>query len=189
MTTIDADLACDDKRMVQYRFDIRRCCFQSTSCNTQRSVAVGGKGKGGGDAKTAKTIVRVLRKDTSGGGSALVMCQPVTGRTHQIRLHLQVRGAEFGRAGLKRFRVLSSDAFFRQHVGHPVANDPLYLMAGNEEEEPLGAASASEEVEAAAASAAAAAAASLPSKRPRAGSRSSSAPAFETDALLNLEER
>ncbi len=53
------------------------------------SVASSGKGKGGGDAKSATTLVRVLVRE-EGGKRALVMCQPVTGRTHQIRLHMQV---------------------------------------------------------------------------------------------------
>ena len=37
----------------------------------------------------------------AGSDTSLILCQPRTGRPHQIRLHLQ-------------------------HIGHPIANDPLY---------------------------------------------------------------
>ena len=50
------------------------------------------------DGKPSITAYRVLR---TGGGHSLVACQPVTGRTHQIRVHM---------------------AYF----GHPLAGDTLY---------------------------------------------------------------
>ena len=62
----------------------------SVCTNTPHSIAVSGKGRGGGEGKAAKTIFRVLRREEGKQPRALVMCQPVTGRTHQIRLHLQV---------------------------------------------------------------------------------------------------
>jgi 23S rRNA pseudouridine1911/1915/1917 synthase len=51
-----------------------------------------------GEGKTAETVLQVLYR---GEGRALVLAQPRTGRTHQIRLHLS-------------------------HVGHPVIGDRLY---------------------------------------------------------------
>jgi tRNA pseudouridine32 synthase len=50
------------------------------------------------DGKESRTRVRVLRVDTH---TTLVECKPITGRTHQIRLHLQL-------------------------IGFPIANDPCY---------------------------------------------------------------
>lgn len=50
--------------------------------------------------KPAQTAFSVV-KYSKGTDSTIVMCQPVTGRTHQIRLHLQ-------------------------YLGHPIANDPSY---------------------------------------------------------------
>ena len=50
------------------------------------------------DGKTAKTW---FRKMSYNGVTSVVHCKPFTGRTHQIRVHLQ-------------------------HLGHPIANDPLY---------------------------------------------------------------
>ncbi|SCU78902.1 LANO_0A04412g1_1 [Lachancea nothofagi CBS 11611] len=49
-------------------------------------------------AKDAKTVFTRVSYD---GETSLVKCQPHTGRTHQIRVHLQ-------------------------YLGHPIANDPLY---------------------------------------------------------------
>ncbi|SCU80526.1 LADA_0B08020g1_1 [Lachancea dasiensis] len=49
-------------------------------------------------AKEAKTVFTRVSFD---GTTSLVKCQPHTGRTHQIRVHLQ-------------------------YLGHPIANDPLY---------------------------------------------------------------
>jgi len=41
------------------------------------------------DAKPAETVFRVLR---SGTDSALIEARPITGRTHQIRVHLKAAG-------------------------------------------------------------------------------------------------
>lgn len=57
-----------------------------------------------GDDKKVKgkpACTKFTRIDTNGTHS-LVLCEPVTGRTHQIRVHLQ-------------------------YTGHPIGNDPLYL--------------------------------------------------------------
>ncbi|KAH9555026.1 hypothetical protein CY35_08G093600 [Sphagnum magellanicum] len=55
------------------------------------------------DAKYKDACTRFQRLSTDGNYS-LVRCMPQTGRTHQIRVHLQ-------------------------HLGHPIANDALYLQA------------------------------------------------------------
>ncbi|KAH8048998.1 pseudouridine synthase [Aureococcus anophagefferens] len=54
---------------------------------------------GGADAKASRTRFRLLRRHAD--GTSTVECHPRTGRTHQIRLHLQ-------------------------WLGHPIANDPNY---------------------------------------------------------------
>jgi tRNA pseudouridine synthase 9 len=51
------------------------------------------------DAKAARTKFRLVRKLSD--GTSVVECRPQTGRTHQIRLHLQF-------------------------LNHPIANDPCY---------------------------------------------------------------
>lgn len=57
---------------------------------------------GDGDgAVYAKTVYRVL---ATGGGLSLVLCQPVTGRTHQLRVHFS-------------------------HLGHPILGDDVYGTA------------------------------------------------------------
>ncbi|KAH0467145.1 hypothetical protein IEQ34_004383 [Dendrobium chrysotoxum] len=63
------------------------------------SVEVGDPRDNALEGKAACT--RFLRISTNGTQS-VVLCKPVTGRTHQIRVHLQ-------------------------HCGHPIANDDLYL--------------------------------------------------------------
>lgn len=50
------------------------------------------------DGKPSETAVTLVRNDSA---TCLVQCKPVTGRTHQIRLHLQL-------------------------IGFPIANDPCY---------------------------------------------------------------
>lgn len=50
------------------------------------------------NAKHAKTVFKRISYD---GKTSIVKCKPLTGRTHQIRVHLQ-------------------------YLGHPIANDPLY---------------------------------------------------------------
>lgn len=54
--------------------------------------------KEGGDAREATTEYTVLAR---GEGMSLIECHPKTGRTHQIRVHLQ-------------------------HLGHPLLGDPVY---------------------------------------------------------------
>ncbi|KAL3668057.1 hypothetical protein V7S43_006924 [Phytophthora oleae] len=50
------------------------------------------------EGKPSETLVRLVRSDKC---TSLLQCKPVTGRTHQIRLHLQL-------------------------IGFPIANDPCY---------------------------------------------------------------
>ena len=54
----------------------------------------------------AKPAVTRIEKVSCGGGFSLVRCTPITGRTHQIRLHLQ-------------------------SAGIPVTDDPIYGVAGD----------------------------------------------------------
>lgn len=54
------------------------------------------------NGRTAVTGYRVL---ASSGGQSLLECEPQTGRTHQIRVHLK-------------------------HIGHPILGDPLYGHRG-----------------------------------------------------------
>jgi len=54
---------------------------------------------GAADAKASRTLFRLVRKLRD--GTSIVECRPLSGRTHQIRLHLQL-------------------------LGHPIANDPCY---------------------------------------------------------------
>ncbi|KAJ6593188.1 hypothetical protein B0H19DRAFT_13751 [Mycena capillaripes] len=55
------------------------------------------------DGKPAKTVFKRIRYDANTDSSVL-LCKPFTGRSHQIRVHLQF-------------------------LGHPVANDPVYSEA------------------------------------------------------------
>lgn len=59
--------------------------------------------KGRGSLKEAQTLIRRLEM---GDNSSLVACTPLTGRTHQIRLHCQA-------------------------IGHPIIDDPIYGPDGD----------------------------------------------------------
>ncbi|KAK7052854.1 hypothetical protein VNI00_004173 [Paramarasmius palmivorus] len=52
------------------------------------------------EGKPAKTIFQLIRYDAN-TDTSVVHCKPMTGRSHQIRVHLQ-------------------------YLGHPIANDPVY---------------------------------------------------------------
>ncbi|KAF9262670.1 pseudouridine synthase [Marasmius fiardii PR-910] len=52
------------------------------------------------EGKPAKTIFTLVRYDAN-TDTSVVLCKPLTGRSHQIRVHLQ-------------------------YLGHPIANDPVY---------------------------------------------------------------
>lgn len=53
------------------------------------------------DEKNGKESKTVFKRISTDGKTSLVQCEPLTGRTHQIRVHLQ-------------------------YLGYPIANDPLY---------------------------------------------------------------
>ncbi|KAI4336356.1 hypothetical protein L6164_014892 [Bauhinia variegata] len=54
------------------------------------------------DSAKGKAATTKFRRISSNGAHSIVLCEPITGRTHQIRVHLQ-------------------------YLGHPIANDMLYL--------------------------------------------------------------
>ncbi|XP_054822205.1 RNA pseudouridine synthase 7 isoform X2 [Prosopis cineraria] len=56
------------------------------------------------DSAKGKTACTKFTRISSNGTYSIVLCKPITGRTHQIRVHLQ-------------------------YLGHPIANDVLYLSA------------------------------------------------------------
>ncbi|KMT10952.1 hypothetical protein BVRB_5g112880 isoform A [Beta vulgaris subsp. vulgaris] len=67
----------------------------------KRSHAEGGNGSANINLKGKAACTKFKRISTDGDHS-IVLCEPLTGRTHQIRVHLQ-------------------------YAGHPIANDILYL--------------------------------------------------------------
>ncbi|CAN7006444.1 unnamed protein product [Brassica rapa subsp. trilocularis] len=67
-----------------------------------RSTAEDANSSGGDKKVKGKPACTKFTRIGTNGIHSLVLCEPVTGRTHQIRVHLQ-------------------------YTGHPIANDPLYL--------------------------------------------------------------
>jgi 23S rRNA-/tRNA-specific pseudouridylate synthase len=53
------------------------------------------------DDKNGKESITEFERVSFNGKTSVVKCYPKTGRTHQIRIHLQ-------------------------YLGHPIVNDPLY---------------------------------------------------------------
>ena len=81
-----------------------------------------------GEGKKAETLFRVLRREA---GRTLVLASPLTGRTHQIRIHLAEAGhpAAGDRAyGAKPDRRLYLHAW-RLMLKHPVSGEHLCLEA------------------------------------------------------------
>ncbi|CAI9089675.1 OLC1v1024294C1 [Oldenlandia corymbosa var. corymbosa] len=65
------------------------------------SVEVGEDCQNTNSLPKGKTACTKFTRVSTNGTQSLVLCKPITGRTHQIRVHLQ-------------------------HTGHPIANDKLY---------------------------------------------------------------
>ncbi|MFZ2446353.1 MAG: RluA family pseudouridine synthase [Syntrophobacteraceae bacterium] len=89
-----------------------------------------------GEGRTAVTVFRALHRERD---RALVLAQPLTGRTHQIRIHLAARGHPVvgDRAhGAKTAARLFLHAF-RLSLKHPANQRPLILEAPLPPEWPL----------------------------------------------------
>ncbi|CAI5961127.1 unnamed protein product [Closterium sp. NIES-64] len=84
--------------------DVRRAkAMAKRQARAQAKGAERGGGEGAEDDKEKAAVTVFERQAVAGDGTySIVRCSPRTGRTHQIRVHLQ-------------------------HVGHPVGNDDLYL--------------------------------------------------------------
>lgn len=66
------------------------------------TVEVGDGNKNGNTPLKGKSACTKFTRISTNGTHSIVLCEPITGRTHQIRVHLQ-------------------------YTGHPIANDMLYL--------------------------------------------------------------
>ncbi|CAA0827294.1 RNA pseudouridine synthase 7 [Striga hermonthica] len=67
-----------------------------------KSTAEVDDGFNGNNASKGKVACTKFTRISTNGTESIVLCEPITGRTHQIRVHLQF-------------------------LGHPIANDMLYL--------------------------------------------------------------
>ncbi|CAH9061589.1 unnamed protein product [Cuscuta epithymum] len=67
------------------------------------TTEAGGNSVSGNDLVNGKSASTKFMRICTDGKHSIVLCQPITGRTHQIRVHLQ-------------------------YTGHPIANDKLYLF-------------------------------------------------------------
>lgn len=65
-----------------------------------------------------KEAITKFRKLHSDGQSSVVECTPITGRTHQIRVHLQYLGMNYIK--------LSLGTTINGSIGFPIVNDPIY---------------------------------------------------------------
>ena len=87
------------------------------------------------EGKEAKSICKVLGKNEE---LSLVEIQLLTGRTHQIRVHLKFRGAPvlgdpvYGSVSAnKKFKEASRQLLHahRMHFVHPITKSPIHLTA------------------------------------------------------------
>ena len=115
----DSSSVCDEKRCLAYNGELNINAWFHLACPTRIAKPKDGICEAGSfqdltaDAyiktvKPAQTKFGVVRYDPA-TDSTVLLCKPSTGRTHQIRLHLQ-------------------------YLGHPIANDPNYggdLWYGN----------------------------------------------------------
>ena len=81
-----------------------------------------------GEGKKAETLFRVLRREED---RTLVLASPLTGRTHQIRIHLAEAGhpvVGYRAYGAKPDRRLYLHAW-RLTLKHPVPGEPISFEA------------------------------------------------------------
>lgn len=83
--------------------------------------------EGGKPSKTA-FIALVYKKNglENGPGSTIVLCRLYTGRTHQVRIHLQYLGKPLRISIIAEFDLSKSEITRILFKGFPIVGDPLY---------------------------------------------------------------